>query len=108
MEMGQEEHKAQVKIFPSEHSIKMHCSIPLQINSPLKGCLISWASFPICQCMKPNTSTTQLKILCSGQMKIYSPPSLLPSFWAAIYGGKKPPQLDTVPLLRTRQPYYLN
>lgn len=40
--MGQKEHKAQVKICPTEHSTTMHCSIPLQINSLSRA-----ASFPV-------------------------------------------------------------
>lgn len=99
--MGQKEHKAQVK------SITMRCSIPLQINSLLKGCFISCVSSPICQCMKLNTTTTHLKIIWSGQLKIYSPHLCCPAS-GLLFMKKQPPRLDRVPLLRTRQPYYLN
>lgn len=59
--MGQEEHKTQVKLCPTEHSITMHCSISLQINSLLKGCFISCVSSPICQCMKQYCQLHTLK-----------------------------------------------
>lgn len=42
MEMGQEEPKAQVKIFPTEHSIPMHCSILSKSTPPSRA-----ASFPV-------------------------------------------------------------
>lgn len=94
----------------------MHCSIPLQINSLLKGCFISCVSSHICQCMKLNTATTHLQIIWSGQVKKYSPHLCCPASGPLFMGKKKnnkkqteqnKPQLDTVPL-RTRQPYYLN
>lgn len=102
-EMGQKEHKDQVKICPTEHSTTVHCSIPLQINSPLKGCFISCVSSPICQCIKLNTAITHLKIIWSGQLKIHSPHLCCPAF-GLLFMEEKPPWLETIPLLRTRQP----
>lgn len=77
-------------------------------DSPLKGCFIFCVSSPMCQCMKLNSATTHLKIIWSRQPKIHPPHLCCPASELLFTGKKKISPLDTVPLLRTRQPYYFN
>lgn len=109
--MGQKEHKAHSKLCPIDHNTTMHCPIPLQIKSPLKGCFISRVSFPICQYMKLKIATTHLKLIWSRQLKLYPPHMYSPVSGLLLMeknNFKKIPPLDKVPLLRRKQRYCLN